>query len=65
MDTIVLGKKQTREMAQTIYGDIKNYCVSNIDRYFPFLLNEVRKTKGKPPLKQRNVTSSQHIAFSL
>ena len=59
MSNIVLGKKQSRELAQTFYGDIKNYCQSNFDRYFPFWLNETRKARGRPPLKQRNATSPQ------
>ena len=58
MDGIALGKKQTKEMAQTIYGDIKSYCQNNFDRYFLFFLNETRKAKGKPPFKQRIVMSS-------
>lgn len=51
MDPIILNKKQTKAIAQDIYGDVKSYCLVNMDRYFPWLINEIRKSKGKPPLE--------------
>ena len=49
MDKIKLDKKQSKAIAQAIYEDIDTYCLENFERYFPFFLNEIRKSKGLPP----------------
>ena len=51
MVNIVLCKQQTKDIAQQIYPDVKRYCLDNFERYFLWFMNDVRKSKGKPPLK--------------
>ena len=54
IEKIVLDKKQTKAIAQTIYSDVKSYCLDNFERYFPWLLNERCKAKSLPSLKISN-----------
>jgi len=49
MNNIILSKKQAKGLAQTIYEDIKGYCLANYDRYFPWLIDDMRKSKGFLP----------------
>ena len=51
MEKMTLNKKQSKEIAQSIYGDVKGYCTNHYERYFLFMLNDIRKSKGKPPLR--------------
>ena len=55
MNHIALTKQQSKTIAKQIYPDIKHYCLDNFERYFPWLLDDIRKSKGKPPLKTVHV----------
>ena len=45
MSSIKLSKEQAKSIAQVVFKDISNYTLKNYERYFPWLLNERRKTK--------------------
>jgi hypothetical protein len=49
VESIILDKNQSKAIAQVMYGDVKSYCEENIERYFPWWLDELRKERGKPP----------------
>jgi hypothetical protein len=51
MEKISLSKQQSKDIAKTVYSDIKGYCQKNVDRYIPWLINDIRKSKGMPPLE--------------
>jgi hypothetical protein len=51
MNNIVLdlSKTQSKAIAQVFYSDVKKYCLENCERYIPWLIDEMRREKGKPP----------------
>ncbi len=49
--SVTLSKEQSKTLAREFHTDIKAYCHTNFERFFPWYLNEIRKEKGKPPLK--------------
>ena len=51
METITLTEKQAEEIGRAIFADIFSYNRNNYDRYFPWVLDDIRKEKGQPPLK--------------
>jgi len=50
MDSIIINKQQSKEIARVIYSDVKSYCTNNLERYFSWYIDDMRKSKGKPPL---------------
>ena len=50
MENFLLSKQQSQEIAKVLAGDVKSYVLDNFERYFPWLLNEIRKSKGKAPI---------------
>ena len=55
-DNVILDKKQAKTIAQGIYGDVKGYCHNNFERYVPWLINEIRTSKGNPPMETFRVS---------
>ena len=51
MENIVINRKQAQAIAKAMVGDIKQHTIANADRYVPWVINEIRKRKGKPPFK--------------
>ena len=51
MENFLLSKQQSQEIAKVLAGDVKSYVLDNFERYFPWLLNEIRKSKGKAPIE--------------
>ena len=47
MNNLVLNKKQSKEIAQSVYDGIKDHCEANFDRFFACYLEERRNAKGK------------------
>jgi hypothetical protein len=52
MEKISLTKQQSQEIAKVVFVDIKSYILENYERYFIWWLDEVRREKGKAPLKR-------------
>lgn len=50
MENFSLSKRQSQEIAKVLVGDIKGYVLDNFERYFVWFLNDIRKSKDKPPL---------------
>ena len=47
MSNLVLNKKQTRALTTSIYGDIREHCEKNFDRFFACYLQERNNANGK------------------
>ena len=52
MEKIVLSKRQSKAIAQVIYTDVKDYCQKNIGEYVAWFIDDIRKSKGQPPIEQ-------------
>jgi|GEM_PF-4224618 len=52
MKPIDLSKEQAKEIAHNVYADISSYTQNNLERFVPWLIDEVRREKGEPPVKK-------------
>jgi len=48
MDNIILNGKQSKEIAKSVYDEIKNHCEANFDRFFAEYLKEREAADGQP-----------------
>ena len=48
MDNIILNGKQSKEIAKSVYDEIKNHCEVNFDRFFSEYLKEREAANGQP-----------------
>ena len=62
MEKITINKQQAQAIARAIIPDIKGYCSKHFERYFPWYINEIRREKGKPPLKPVIEITIHHLS---
>ena len=48
MSNIVLGKNQSKEIANACYGGIKKHCDDNFERFLLCYMDECKKSDGQP-----------------